>query len=329
MTRTSPPNNKKAACIESDALLAAIVQSSDDAIIGKDLNGIITSWNPGAESIFGYTAQEVIGHPIELLIPTERLGEEAHILQQISQGKRVRHFETERLCKDGRHIVISATISPIKDSKGKVIGASKIARDITQQKDLLHKFIKTDKELAFQRWEAKRAEELLLINKELLFEKEEKSKRAEELLVINNKLQASLFETVELARQLGEMRDLYTSGHEQSVGDLAEAIAGELGLEKNILDGMRVGGYLHDIGKIIVPIEILVKPTKLSQKEYELVKEHVEAGYKVLKDIAFPWPVARFVLEHHERLDGSGYPRGLKGDEISMGGENYGCGRCR
>ncbi len=162
---------------------------------------------------------------------------------------------------------------------------------------------------------------LEIFNKTLSFENEEKQKRAYELQITNKKLESSLLETITLARQLGEMRDFYTAGHEQSVGNLSEAIASELGVEKSIQDGIKVGGYLHDVGKIIVPIEILVKPTKLTIKEFELVKEHVEAGYNVLKDISFPWPVARMVLEHHERLDGSGYPHGLKGDEISIGGK--------
>ena len=118
--------------IAAQNLLAAIVNGSDDAIIGKDLKGFITSWNPGAEKIFGYTAQELIGHSIEILLPPERLNEESDILKKISQGMRVSHFETVRLSKDGRRIDVSVTISPILNANGKVIGASKILRDITQ-----------------------------------------------------------------------------------------------------------------------------------------------------------------------------------------------------
>jgi PAS domain S-box-containing protein len=114
--------------------LAAIVDNSDDAIIGKDLNGIISSWNAGAERIFGYSADEMIGTPIRRLIPAERQAEEDMILDRIRRGMRVDHFETRRLTKSGTEIHASITVSPIKDPSGKVIGASKIARDITERK---------------------------------------------------------------------------------------------------------------------------------------------------------------------------------------------------
>ncbi len=115
-------------------LLGAIVNSSDDAIISKDLNGIINSWNTGAERLFGYTAAEVIGKPITILIPFDRLEEEPQILGRLSRGERVEHFETIRKRKDGSLLDISLTISPVKDKQGNIIGVSKIARDITERK---------------------------------------------------------------------------------------------------------------------------------------------------------------------------------------------------
>jgi PAS domain S-box-containing protein len=114
--------------------LAAIVASSDDAIIGKDLDGVITSWNFGAERIFGYTADEMIGRSIMRLIPSDRQEEEWQILSRIRQGERFGHFETIRLSKDGRQLNVSITVSPIKDSADRVVGASKVARDITERK---------------------------------------------------------------------------------------------------------------------------------------------------------------------------------------------------
>ncbi|MEN0053254.1 MAG: PAS domain S-box protein [Mucilaginibacter sp.] len=119
---------------EHQARLAAIINTSDDAIIGKTLQGIITSWNNGAERIFGYSESEALGKHISLLIPQERLNEEDHIIGNIAAGKRVDHFETVRLAKDGRLIDISLSVSPITDHAGKIIGASKIARDISEQK---------------------------------------------------------------------------------------------------------------------------------------------------------------------------------------------------
>jgi PAS domain S-box-containing protein len=114
--------------------LAAIVESSQDAIIGKDLNGIISSWNKGAQKIFGYTAGEMVGTSITRLIPADRRDEENHILEKLKSGESVEHFETLRQTKDGQLINISVTVSPIKDATGKVIGASKVARDITERK---------------------------------------------------------------------------------------------------------------------------------------------------------------------------------------------------
>jgi PAS domain S-box-containing protein len=114
--------------------LAAIVESSDDAIISKRLEGTITSWNRSAERIFGYSAEEAVGRPITILIPAERLDEEVQIMARLRRGERIDHYETVRATKDGRLIDISLTISPIKDGAGKIIGASKIARDITDRK---------------------------------------------------------------------------------------------------------------------------------------------------------------------------------------------------
>jgi PAS domain S-box-containing protein len=119
---------------DSEARLAAIVASSDDAICSKDLNGIITSWNGAAERLFGYPAEEAIGKSITMLIPADRLGEEVEVLRRIKAGLSVTHYETIRQHKDGRPIDISLTVSPIFNTDGAVIGASKIARDITEQK---------------------------------------------------------------------------------------------------------------------------------------------------------------------------------------------------
>jgi len=119
---------------EAQLLLAAIVASSDDAIISKTLNGDILTWNKGAERLFGYTAKEVIGKPITILIPPERQHEEPELLRRLRNGESIEHFETVRVAKDGRRMDISLTVSPIIDGDGRIIGASKVARDITQQK---------------------------------------------------------------------------------------------------------------------------------------------------------------------------------------------------
>jgi PAS domain S-box-containing protein len=115
-------------------LLSAIVASSDDAIVSKDLNGIVTSWNSAAEKIFGYTAEEMVGSPILKIIPPELHKDETRILRTIASGERIDHFETVRMTKDGQRIEVSLTVSPVKDVSGQIVGAAKIARDITQRK---------------------------------------------------------------------------------------------------------------------------------------------------------------------------------------------------
>jgi PAS domain S-box-containing protein len=132
------------------------------------------------------------------------------------------------------------------------------------------------------------------------------------------RLERSIMHTVEAISQMVELRDPYTSGHERRVGDLAAAIGSELGLDEHQVTGLRVAGSVHDVGKITVPAEILSKPGRLSATEYEIVKTHAEKGYEILKNIDFPWPVAKTVLQHHERLDGCGYPQGLKGEDIMI-----------
>ena len=119
---------------EVAALLAAIVESSDDAIASKNLDGIVSSWNRGAERLFGYASEEMIGRPITILIPPDRQSEEADILQRLRRGERVDHYETIRRRKDGGLVEISLTVSPVKDAEGRIIGASKIARDITERR---------------------------------------------------------------------------------------------------------------------------------------------------------------------------------------------------
>lgn len=131
-----------------------------------------------------------------------------------------------------------------------------------------------------------------------------------------NRLESAILGTAAAVSQMVELRDPYTAGHERRVGELSAAIAAEMGLDENTQRGLRVAGAVHDVGKIMVPAEILSKPSRLTAVEFELVKQHAQQGYEVLKDVAFPWPVAEVARQHHERLDGSGYPRGLKGESI-------------
>lgn len=140
--------------------LAAIVESSDDAIVSKDLNGIVTSWNRGAERLFGYAPHEIIGHSILTIIPRELHSEETAILENLRNGIRIDHYETERLRKDGARIRVSLTISPLRDANGRIIGASKIARDITERERLQEAIIQSEKLAATGRMAAAIAHEI-------------------------------------------------------------------------------------------------------------------------------------------------------------------------
>ncbi|HEX4606286.1 MAG TPA: PAS domain S-box protein, partial [Candidatus Angelobacter sp.] len=140
--------------------LAAIVESSDDAIASKDLNGTVTSWNKGAEKMFGYKAEEIIGQPVTLIIPPELHKDEEMILDKIRRGEKIAHFETVRLTKDGERIDVSLTVSPVKDGSGTVVGAAKIVRNITENKKIEHALLTTEKLAATGRLAATVAHEI-------------------------------------------------------------------------------------------------------------------------------------------------------------------------
>ena len=133
-----------------------------------------------------------------------------------------------------------------------------------------------------------------------------------------NKLHSALEGTIHAMSLAIEMRDPYTAGHQKRVTDLAVAIATDMDLPVDKIDGIRMAGLIHDIGKIAVPAEILTKPGRISDKEFALIKDHPKVGYDILKKIEFPWPVAKIVLQHHERMNGSGYPQSLQGKYILL-----------
>jgi PAS domain S-box-containing protein/putative nucleotidyltransferase with HDIG domain len=146
----------------------------------------------------------------------------------------------------------------------------------------------------------------------------ERKEAEEKLLLTLESLRKAFGTTVQVMVSAVEMRDPYTAGHQTRVADIARAIATEMGLPDDKIDGIRLAGTIHDIGKLSIPAEILSKPTKLTDIEFSLIKEHSRVGYEMLKDVESPWPLAQIVYQHHERMNGSGYPRKLKGDEIIM-----------
>jgi PAS domain S-box-containing protein len=501
--------------------LAAIVESADDAIIGKDLEGIIVSWNRGAEIEYGYNAKEVIGKSISLLMPPGHHDEYKELLIKRSSGELIKNYETQRRRKDGKIVDVSLTISPVEDISGENTGDSIIARDITERKRLeslleeseeryrrlfetasdgivllekregkiTHANPATEKMLGYTKKdsighslqnigilldtgdfpmtlqnlnkigiikyddvpiETKSGQhidaDIYLVDRARLVQcnirditerkqSEEALKQSEERyrsifenaqegifrstpdgkIIMSNQAMANMFgyestekrkmmtSTTDMVRQhyvnpedlrqfektieehgfikgyeaenykkdgsiiwisltmhavhdekgqimhndgiilditnrkleverikmaLGatvqaiavtvETRDPYTAGHQRRVANLARAIATEMNLSVNQIDGISMAAAIHDIGKISVPAEILSKPTKLTNIEFSLIKTHSQSGHDILKNIDFPWPVAKIVLEHHERMNGSGYPHGLMGTNILL-----------
>jgi putative two-component system response regulator len=142
--------------------------------------------------------------------------------------------------------------------------------------------------------------------------------RTRSLMQSEERLKKTLLKSVSAVAAIVELRDPYTAGHQQRVAKIAVAIARELNLPEAQIEGINLAAVVHDVGKISVPSEILTKPGQLSDAEFSLIKRHPEMGYEILKEIEYPWPIAETVRQHHERLDGSGYPLGLQGDEILL-----------
>lgn len=128
----------------------------------------------------------------------------------------------------------------------------------------------------------------------------------------------SILQTVSVLSHVMEARDPYTHGHQARAATLARVVGSEMGLDRDIIEGLRIGATLHDLGKVSVPIEILSKPGPLHATEIALVRRHPQVGFDLLQHVDFPWPVAQMILQHHERIDGSGYPNGLVGDQILL-----------
>ena len=164
----------------------------------------------------------------------------------------------------------------------------------------------------------KRTVELTKSNKALRTEITERKRVEEELKQTTEKLLNSLEGAVQAIAMIVEIRDPYTAGHQRRVTQLAYAIARKMGFSQDRINGLHLAGLIHDVGKVHVPAEILANPDGLSEAEFSIIKTHPVVGYKILKAIEFPWPIAQIVYQHHERMDGSGYPLGLSGEDILL-----------
>ena len=261
-----------------------LFEESPDALVLESGDGhSIIRVNKGFSRLFGYTREEVEGKTLnEVVVPDELLEEGIFLDSRVGHGEPI-FVETVRKSKDGTPIDVSLISVPVKIDEG-VVASYTIYRDISAAK------------------EARRA---LIESRENIRKNLESMSRTWE-------------QTIEVLATAAETRDPYTAGHQRNVSVLSEAIAMELGLDGDRIHSIRMAGLVHDIGKINVPAEILSKPGALGEVEFALIRTHPEIGYEIMKNIELPWRLADMIRQHHERMDGSGYPDGLKGDDILL-----------
>lgn len=266
---------------ERHRFLMTILKSIGDGVIAVDKEGKISFMNPFAEDLSGWKQDEALG---------KRLKDVLNIVSGKTGNPLI--IPTEKILKGERYRLQSEAIL--------------ISKSGTQ----VH---------IFQNTAPFRDENNQISGIVLAFSDISRRKMAEEELIKSWEKQKLAMEgTVQAMAFTIETRDPYTAGHQRRVTKLACAIGEELGISDSQIEGVRMAGGLHDIGKIYVPAEILSKPGKISEVEYNIIKTHPQVGFDILKSIDFPWPIAEIVLQHHERIDGSGYPKGLKGNKLHL-----------
>ncbi len=306
---------------ESEQRYETTLRCIADSVIVTDTTGIITYINPIAEATTGWTQKEAIGKHLtdvySIITEDSRSPIENPLLRTIRE-KQIVTLEHPSLlvARDGREIPVDDSAAPILDENGKVIGAVLGFRDITErrQAEVALKASHSMLELRVREQTA----DLVTTNEELQEEIRQRQKTSEQLEQSLKKVEKTMEATIRVISMAVEARDRYTAGHQRRVTQLACAIAKEMNLSSEQTATIRNAGLLHDLGKIYIPTEILSKPGRLTDIEFTMIRTHPMAGYDIVKTIEFPGNTAELVLQHHERLDGSGYPRGLHKKQILL-----------
>jgi PAS domain S-box-containing protein len=270
---------------ESENKYRVIAENMTDAITIMDMNLRFTFVSPSIMRLRGFTVEEVMEQPFEQAMTPESL--------QIS----ARVFEEEM------KLEASGTADP---DRVRIIELEEYRKDMST--------VWVEVSLSYLRDADGRPIGILSLTRDIT----ERKKADEDLRATLASLRKAYGTTIQVMVSAVESRDPYTAGHQVRSANLARCIATEMGLSQDKIEAIRMAGPIHDIGKLSIPAEILSKPTKLTNIEFSLIKEHAQTGYEMLKDVESPWPLAEIVYQHHERMDGSGYPRNLKGDDILM-----------
>lgn len=275
---TSPPPDRKRDV--SSEWLYALVESALDGVITMDDKGRIIDFNPAAEKIFGYRSDRVIGRLVsDMIIPKA--------LRKAHERGLARFLNTGEEKMIGRRVEVSAM-----RADQSVFPAEMWVISVNPERSPV--FIAYIRDISSQK-------------------KAEQEHRKYSL-----NIKKTLVQTILAISRTVEIRDPYTAGHQHRVAHLAAALAETLKLSEAFIEGVFLGALIHDIGKIAVPSEILARPGKLLDEDIKYLQIHCRKGYEILEPANFPWPVAQIALQHHEHMDGSGYPQGLRGQEILL-----------
>lgn len=270
---------------ESEKKYRLLAENVEDVIFVLDMNLNYVYISPSVKTLRGYEPEEVLSQPASGTLTPASWDLAAKTLADA--------------------VALEAT------------GQGHLQRSQTLELEVLHKdgrTVWTEMKLSFIRDKNNKPLDILGVTRDITERKQSEEKLKDTL----ESLRKAVNTTIQVMVAAVEIRDPYTAGHQLRVANIASAIAAEMELSREKIEGISMAGSIHDIGKLSIPADILSKPGRLTDIEYSLVKEHSRKGYEILKDVESPWPLAQIVYQHHERMDGSGYPKNLKGDEILL-----------